>query len=112
MRYLSPMFFAVAASVCLLAGCGKTVEVTKTSTGSFTPTKAAEIEILRTKPDRKYKELATVTTNGHSPSSEAKMHKSLREKTAPLGANAVILIDSGVSPNGELWSRGVAIRWE
>ncbi len=111
MRNLSSTFFAVATSVCLLVGC-QTVDVTKTAKGSFAPTKPAEVEILRTRPDRKYLELATVTTNGHSPSSEAKMHNALREKTAPFGANAVILIDSGVNPDGKLWSRGVAIRWE
>lgn len=99
------------ASVCLLLGC-QTVDVTKTAKGSFSPTNAAEVEILRTRPDRKYIELATVTTTGHSPSNEAKLHNALREKTAPLGANAVILTDSGIDVNGQLWSRGVAIRWQ
>jgi hypothetical protein len=94
-----------------LAGC-QTVDVTKTAKGSFAPTNASEVEILRTRPDRKYLELATVTTTGHAPSSEAKMHNALREKTSAFGANAVILTESGIDNNGHLWSRGVAIRWE
>jgi hypothetical protein len=100
----------VVASLALV-GC-QTVDVTKTAKGSFEPTKAADVEILRTRPDRRYIELATVTTTGHSPSSEAKMHNALREKTSQLGANAVILTESGLDHNNMLWSRGVAIRWQ
>ena len=111
MRSFKSTLIASAASLAFLFGC-QTVDVTKTAKGSFAPTNAAEVEILRTRPDRKFQELATVTTTGHSPKSEAKMHNALREKTAPFGANAVILTDSGVNPDGKLWSRGVAIRWE
>jgi hypothetical protein len=94
-----------------LGGC-QTVDVTKTGKGVYEPTNAADIEILTTKPDRAYVELATVTTTGHSPSDEAKMHNALRDKTAPLGANAVIIISTGIDVHGLLWSRGVAIRWK
>ena len=102
---------AMLCSALVILGC-QTVDVTKTAKGSFAPTNAADVEILRTRPDRKYIELATVTTTGHSPSPEAKMHNALREKTAELGANAVILTESGLDPKSNLWCRGVAIRWQ
>lgn len=101
----------VCAFGVLLAGC-TSVDVTKTSKGAFPATVAADVEILRTRPDRKYIELATITTAGHSPRDEAKMHNALRDKTAPLGANAVIIIESGLDANANLWSRGVAIRYQ
>lgn len=105
------MFTLVVVASAVITGC-TSVDVTKTAKGSFSPTVAADVDILRTRPDRKYIELATVTTTGHSPSSEAKMHNALREKTAPMGANAVILTESGIDVNGYLWSRGVAIRYQ
>lgn len=101
----------IGLAVIMLVGC-QTVDVTKTAKGSFSPTIASEVEILRTRPERSYIELATVTTTGHSPSQEAKMHNALREKTAAFGANAVLLTESGVNQDGYLWSRGVAIRWK
>jgi hypothetical protein len=101
----------LACSLLVAIGC-QTVDVTKTAKGSYPATLAADVEILRTRPDRKYIELATVTTTGHQPSNEAKMHNALREKTAQVGANAVILTESGVDPNLGLWTRGVAIRWQ
>ncbi len=63
------------------------------------------------KPERGFTELATVTTVNWPPANVAKMHNSLRAKAAPLGANAVILISSGISPNGYYWASGVAVRY-
>lgn len=96
--------------VSMVSAC-MSVDVTKTGKGYYAPTDPNEIDILSTRPDKPYVELATVTTRGHQPSAEAKMHNSLRAKTAPLGANAVIITNSGVDQNGLLWARGVAIRY-
>ena len=102
------------SSLCVLlivCGCAS-VKVTKTAKGYFEPTISDEVEILVTVPKRDYTELATVTTQNWETNDTAKMHNSLRAKCAPLGANAVILISSGIDNNGNFWASGVAIRYK
>ena len=65
-----------------------------------------------TKPERNYIELATISTGQWKPSDTANMHKALRAKAAPLGADAVVLLNSGINDKGEFWSTGMAIRYE
>lgn len=104
---------AAAFSVLGLAGCA-TVDVTKTAKGYYEPTRPDDVEILMTRPDRPYMELATVSTTNWKPNQTAKMHNALRAKTAPLGANGVVLTDSGIIHSGNsnwLWSTGVALRF-
>lgn len=103
----------IAAALLLLLVCGcATVDVTKTSKGFFEPTDPNEVDILMTVPDRRYTELATVTTRNWSTASTAKMHNALRSKCAPIGADAVILRDSGIDANGYYWASGVAIHYD
>src|SRR5581483_10013584 len=95
--------------VALLCGGCSTVDVTKTSKGYVEPTNPNDVQILETKPDRPYEELGTVSTTGWSPSDTAKLHNALRDKAAPLGANAVIIVSSGMTPTGafgsmQMWS--------
>ncbi len=98
-----------------LVGCA-TVDVTKTVKGFYDPTDANEVEILKTRPERSYEELGTVTTTGFSPTDTAKMHNAIRTKSAALGANAVILTEEGIIPGGwggsQKWATGVAIRYK
>ncbi len=101
----------VLGLVTLLATSCAVVDVTKTSKGVYKATNPNNVEILMTKPDKPYVELATVSTRQWNPSSTAKMHNALRSKSAPLGADAVILINSGIDYNGYLWSTGVAVRY-
>ena len=102
----------VSIIVCLaIAGCA-TVDVTKTAKGFHAPTQADDVEILMSVPDCAYEEIASISTRGWSPSSTAKMHNALRSKAAPMGANAVVLLNSGLDANGRLWSTGMAIRYE
>lgn len=109
------MRFTIFAALALfiLGGCAS-VDVTKTSKGVYPATNANDIEILTVAPkDRNFIELATVTTTKWSPSESAKMHNALRSKVAPLGADAVVLLNSGIdSYNGYLWATGTAIRFE
>ncbi|TWT45125.1 hypothetical protein RAS1_15470 [Phycisphaerae bacterium RAS1] len=96
-----------------LAGCA-TVDVTKTAKGFYSPTRPDDVEILMSRPDRHYTELATVSTTNWDPSETAKMHNAIRAKSAPLGAHAVVITDSGVvvvrnSP--KLWATGFALRF-
>lgn len=95
----------------MICGCAS-IYVTKTAKGYFAPTDPDEIEILITKPERSFTELATVTTQNWATAETAKMHNSLRAKCAPLGANAVILISSGIDNRGHYWASGVAIRYK
>jgi len=104
-------FLGLLCMVLMICGCA-TVNITKTAKGYFAATNPNEIEILVTKPERSFTELATVTTVNWAPGAVAKMHNSLRAKCAPLGANAVILIDSGLNNSGYYWASGVAIRYK
>ena len=91
------------------------VDVTKTSKGFYDPTNAADVEILKTRPEKHYEELGTVTVTGFASDESAKMHNAVREKAAALGANAVILTEEGMVPSGfgnmKRWATGVAIRY-
>lgn len=102
-------FLGMLCMLLIISGCA-TVNVTKTAKGYFAATNPNEIEILMTKPEHSFTELATVTTTFWHPGNVAKMHNALRAKCAPLGANAVILIDSGIG-DGYYWASGVAIRY-
>lgn len=100
------------ATIAAFAGC-MTVDVTKTAKGTFPATDANEVEILSTFPkDRPYIEIATISTSKWDPSETAKMHNALRADAAPLGAEAVVILNSGIdSRGGWLWSTGAAIRF-
>ena len=105
--------FSLGLIIALLVVCGcATVHVTKTAKEYFEPTDPDEVEILMTVPNRSFIELATVTNQGWSATTTAKMYDSLREKCAPLGANAVIITSSGMDIEGYFWSKGVAIRYK
>jgi hypothetical protein len=99
----------------LLVGCAE-VDVTKTAKGFYDQTNPNEVEILKTRPDKPYEELGTVTATGFSPSESAKMHNAIRAKSAALGATAVILTEEGIIRGGwgevRRWATGVAIRYK
>ncbi|MGE4286157.1 MAG: hypothetical protein AB7F23_06050 [Phycisphaerae bacterium] len=96
------------------AGCGQ-VSVTRTSNKSFVPTFSENVDILMLPPNRAvddFIELATVVTSNWGTNDSVSMHKSLRKKAALLGADAVILISSGIDSKGKYWTSGVAIRYK
>lgn len=97
----------------LVTGCA-TVDVTKTAKGFFPATTPDDVEILMTKASQDYLELATVSTTNWKPSETAKMHNAIRAKTAPMGANAVLITASGIGPedSDKMWTTGVAIRYK
>jgi hypothetical protein len=97
----------------ILFACGcATVTVTKTGKGYYPATNPDDVEILMTVPTRPFIELATVTTQNWGTQDTAKMHNSLRAKSSPLGADAVILNSSGIDQNNYFWSSGVAIKYK
>ena len=65
-----------------------------------------------TRPDRPYEELGTITAVKFNPSDTAKMHNAIRAKSAPLGANAVILTGVGMDARDRQYAIGVAIVWK
>lgn len=103
-------FILTCLSFLLLSACA-TVDVTKISKGFNPPTDANHIEIINLKPEFKYTEIATVTAARFKPAESAKMHNSLRAKSAPLGATHILLLNQGID-GGALWATGVAIKRE
>ena len=86
---------AFGAALCICVGCAS-VDITKTAKGFHDPTNPAEVMILKTRPEESYEELGVLTVTGFAPSETAKMHNAIRAKSAPLGANAVIITDEGI----------------
>jgi len=104
-------FILICITFLLLSACA-TVDVTKTSKGYTQPTNPNDIEIIMTKPDFNYTELASISATKHKPAETAKMHNSLRAKSAPLGATHVLILNQGIDQTGRLWATGVAIKKE
>lgn len=102
---------AAVLAVACLTGCA-VVDVTKTAKGFHDKTDPNAVEILKTRPERAYEELGTVTAAQFNPMETAKMHNAIRSKSAALGANAVILTEEGILPNGRKWATGVAVRFK
>jgi len=104
-------FTMLAASIAL--GACASVDVTKTAKGFYQATDPNTVEILKTRPAKGYEELGTITVTGFNADETAKMHNAIRAKSAPLGANAVILTEEGLVKDGmfsyKRWATGVAI---
>ena len=108
------LFGLCVALILSVPGCA-TVNVTKTGIGFHDPTIPDRVDILMTIPKREFVELATVSSSNWKLNQTAKMHNSMRTKSAPLGANAVIISASGVVGQGlgaRMWTTGVAIRYK
>jgi ABC-type glycerol-3-phosphate transport system substrate-binding protein len=106
---------ALTLSLALILGACASVDVTKTGKGAYAPTDPNTIDILKTRPDRAFEELGTVTVTGFNSDESAKMHNAIRSKSAPLGATAVILTEEGMfkEPFGmKRWATGVAILYK
>lgn len=106
----------VLAALALLVGCmSASVDVTKTGKGYYEPTQASQVQILKTVPEVDYVELGSVTVSGFGSGDVAKMHNAVRAEASPLGADAVILTNEGMTPNGwggfDRWATGVAIKY-
>ena len=106
--------FSLAFLCLMLAACA-VVDVTKTAKGFYDQTNPNDVEILKTRPDKPFVELGTVTATRFAASESALMHNAIRAKSAALGANAVILTEEGIIPggfSGRRWATGVAIRYK
>lgn len=108
---MKPKLTALILGAALFAGC-VTTDVTKTGKGHFDPTDPNKVEILMTKPEREFVELGSVSAARFKPKQTAKMHNALRNKSAALGADAVVILNSGIDPSAKLWATGVAVRYK
>ena len=99
----------------VLASCA-TVHVTKTGSGFYEPVSPASVQILKTKPDRPYTELAVMDISGFNVTDTAKMHNAIRTKAGPIGADAVIITDTSMVPDGwggtTKYASAVAIKYK
>lgn len=104
--------FTVIAISLALGACAS-VDVTKTAKGFYQATDPNTVEILKTRPAKNFDELGTITVTGFDADETAKMHNAIRAKSAPLGANAVILTEEGLIKESmfsyKRWATGVAI---
>lgn len=111
-----PKLLAAALIAVFATGCAGIVDVTKTGQGYFDPVPAARVDILKTKPERSFVELATIDVSGFKPNDTAKMHNAIRTKAGPVGANAVIITDETVTYQPYVgavkYVSGVAIRYK
>lgn len=115
MKPIIALRLVIVAITFSLASCVGTVDVVKTGKGIYGPSAPSDIDILKTRPDKAYEELATVDALNFPVNGVAKMHNALRAKAAPIGANAVLITDEGVINNG--WGivrfcSGVALRYK
>lgn len=105
----------ITFAAILITGCA-TVDITKTAKGYYEPTDPDFVEILHTKPERSFLELGSMSTTGWETRDTAKMHNALRAKAAPLGADAVIILNSGITPGAygsrTMWSTAIAIKYQ
>ncbi|MFW6146465.1 MAG: hypothetical protein ACOC7R_03935 [Planctomycetota bacterium] len=108
---MKPLTVILLTAALVPAGCGMQVDVTKTGKGYHAPTRPADVEVLMLDPTRPYVELGTVSVLRCDPTEIARMHNALRAKAAPLGAHAVVLINSGVDEDDKLWATGAAVRY-
>jgi hypothetical protein len=107
---------ALIGVALFVVGCTPNVDVTKTSKGFHEATNPNNVEVLHTRPDRKFTELGSLSTSGWASSDTAKLHNALRAKAAPLGADALIILETGMTPDGwgkmQMWATGVAIKYQ
>ena len=108
---MNPKNIIVVFLLFVLVGCAS-VDITKTAKGFYDPTNPNDVEILKTRPDKPYEELGTITAVHFRALDTATMHNAIRAKAAPLGATAVILNQEGIDNNGHRWVMGVAIRYK
>jgi len=101
----------VVGGIVLATGCA-TVDVTKTVNAEFSETDPDEVAILSEFPkERSYVEIATVASSGWEMDDADEMHQKLREEASQIGANAVVLLHSGIDEAGDLWCTGAAIHF-
>jgi hypothetical protein len=112
-----PAFNALvaAAAMMLAAGCASTGAVSTIpypDVGSYPPTDAARVQILRAEPARPHVQLAEITVDVSSspPPTAQEVDGLLRSAAAKLGADAAVVVADSLQPRAGVasssWWRG------
>ncbi len=105
------VLLAVLVFFASLSCAVERINVTKTTKAVYSPTGPTAVEILVNRPQRPFVELATVGATGVNVNDTAKMHETLRAKAAALGADAVVMMNQGITGR-YIWVTGVVIRYK
>lgn len=101
-------------SACLLTGCASTIEVTRTTTDIYMPTRADKVEVIKIPPTRPHKELADISAMQYPNGKSAEMWWDIRIQAAAIGADAVLVTDEQTFRRDFVLYRsvtGVALKW-
>lgn len=96
-----------------LAGCSG-IETVKLTNQKFPATKAENVQILTTKPDRPYTEIAILKSDKYDSDEEQKLLHKMQKDAAELGADAIIITDAqqmGRSDRSDMDYRVTAIKF-
>jgi hypothetical protein len=108
-----------AAAICFLcyfgffaaAGCSSTTAV-RTSETKYRSTNWRDVQVLTVRPERSFEEIGSLNTSGWKQKETKALYEDLRKQAAKMGANAVLITESGVSGiKEEQWLRAAAIRY-
>jgi hypothetical protein len=103
------------AFLCLgvLTGCkGPKVYISKTGTGGLLPPKSPDaVEVLKSKPDRPYYEVASMYAARFKIKNVFQIPKDLKKDAAVLGADAVLITSEG-NDGSRAWASAAAIKYK
>jgi len=113
----SPRLHGLAAALLLaLAGCSSINAHTTEYVGvpHFTPSNAANVEVLRREPTRKHVRLGEVLVDASVEPAPpiTEVEQKLREETASIGGDAAVVVYDRIQPvaayvEGPLWDRDI-----
>ncbi len=96
----------------VMPSCSK-IHLTQTHKYIYLPSRPSDVEVLLTVPqDRHYIELAALTVTEYEAAEVKDLYVELRERSAPLGAQGVIVLNQDIKPDGTMWLTAVAVRWK
>lgn len=109
-KVLVKVFFGLLLVVTLACAVER-INVTKTTNAFYSATNPAHAQIVMTRPDRDFVELATVGVTGINVNDIPRMHGDLKVKAAHLGGDAIVIMNQGIVKR-YIWLTGVVIRYE
>jgi ABC-type sugar transport system substrate-binding protein len=106
---LSLAALLLAALTCSVCSCSTvSADTTKYAGAQHPPTQPANVQILRFQPTQPCQQLGEIVLNAPSINSQSdeEIQTKLREEGAKLGADAVVVVDAGIQPEGEAVGAG------
>jgi hypothetical protein len=94
-----------------LPACSSTTAV-RTGSTKHKSTNWRDVQVLTVRPERSFEEIGTLNTSGWKQKDTKKLYEDLRKQAAKMGANAVLVTETGVAGlKEEQWLRAAAIRY-